>query len=177
MSDIEGSTHAAAAANNFNKIKCKVKYSVDPDVNASAIFVGTSDDFFILNKSMFSVFFIDGLHHSDQVKRDFENSLRCLNDGGFIVIHDCLPEREDTTHVPRDSKVWHGNVYKFCMNMGTYKNISYKTVDMDNGCMVIKKANINARWHEWHNVTWEYYFKNRREHMQIIKPVEIGTYL
>ena len=30
----------------------------------------------------FDLIFIDGLHHADQVKRDFENSLRCLNDNG-----------------------------------------------------------------------------------------------
>lgn len=87
----------------------------------------------------FDIIFIDGLHHADQVKRDFENSLKCLNDGGFIVLHDTLPENEEGTLVPRQTKMWWGDVYKWCMELMTYDGIRYVTFNMDNGCTVVWK--------------------------------------
>ncbi len=127
-------------ANNFNLIKCKWKQGVDPDVKTDLVWTMTSDDFFEnVSPINFDLIFIDGLHHAGQVKRDFENSLRCLNDNGFIVIHDVLPTDESTTHVPRDSKIWHGDVYQFAMTIGSYNGIQFITYNIDNGCMVVGK--------------------------------------
>jgi hypothetical protein len=135
-------------ANNFDKIKCHIKTGIDPmpviapdkmDSYKHQIHFLESDLFFkthFINK--YDLIFIDGLHHADQVKRDFENSLNCLNDNGFIVIHDCLPKNENTTHVPRDNTFWHGSVYKFCMNM-EYYSVKSQTYSIDNGCMVIER--------------------------------------
>ena len=50
----------------------------------------TSDEFFELNNEKFDFVFVDGLEH-DQVRRDVENALRCLNPGGYIALHDMLP--------------------------------------------------------------------------------------
>ena len=128
-------------ANNYNKIICKNKVGVDPDVNDSEIRGMTSDDYFkeVLGKVEFDLIFIDGLHHADQVQRDFENSLKCLSDNGFIVIHDVLPENEAGTIVPRETKQWWGDVYKWAMRVCDYINIGYKTCNIDNGCMIIWK--------------------------------------
>lgn len=134
-------------ANNFDKIECGLKTGVDP--NCKEVFQMTSDDYFNVlfnrrgNVSMqqtFDLIFIDGDHTAEQVKRDFENSLKCLSDNGFIVIHDVLPENEEGTLVPRQTKKWWGTVYQFAMAIGLYENIEYKTYDIDEGCMVIKKS-------------------------------------
>jgi hypothetical protein len=102
----------------------------------------TSDVFFDKSpkpRRKFSLIFIDGLHHADQVERDFNNSLQCLSDDGYIVIHDCLPVEEITSLVPRQSKCWHGDVYRFIMKLHTYAGINFVTLNMDNGCCVVWK--------------------------------------
>lgn len=127
-------------ANNFNKIKCPEKYGVDPEVICKGVYKGCSDSYFENpHNQKWDLIFIDGLHHADQVKRDFENSLKYLSNNGFILIHDCLPENENTTHVPRDSKIWHGDVYKFVMTLRNYPGINFLTFNIDNGCCLVWK--------------------------------------
>ena len=109
----------------------------------------TSDEYFaaIENNNpppSFDLIFIDGLHHADQVKRDFENSLKYLSDTGYIVIHDVLPENEAGTIVPRETKQWWGDVYKWAMCIKNYDGIRYVTFSIDNGCMLVWKDN-NAK--------------------------------
>ena len=130
--------------NNFYKIKCSNKTGVDPQSSGNGVRSMTSDDYFaaIENndpKPIFDLIFIDGLHHADQVKRDFENSLRYLSDTGYIVIHDVLPENEEGTRVPRETKQWWGDVYKWAMNISSYNGIDYITFNIDNGCMLVWK--------------------------------------
>jgi hypothetical protein len=136
-------------SNNFDLIKCENKIGIDPAILISKkkgnyeLWGMISDEFFDINNNKFKydLIFIDGLHHADQVKRDFENSLKCLNDNGFIVIHDVLPENEQGTKVPRETKVWWGDVYKFAMTMHNY-GLEFKTYNIDNGCMVVSKTPI-----------------------------------
>jgi hypothetical protein len=70
----------------FNKIKCEYKTGVDPLRGGTHRMY--SDSFFEQNTETFDVIFIDGLHQYDQVSRDFSNSLNCLNENGFIILHD-----------------------------------------------------------------------------------------
>ncbi len=153
-------------ANNFDKIKCKIKIGVDPDKYAGATCQITSDDFFKYVEGImttnckvikdYDLIFLDGLHHADQVKRDFENSLKCLSDRGFIVIHDTLPTDEKYTHVPRDSKIWYGDVYKFACSLIRYHDIDYYTIDIDCGCTVIRhNAGVIGQTEYKRINTWE----------------------
>lgn len=150
---------------NFDLIDCESKCSVDPDYKANAIVKKTSDEFFeiwqsiqgeeirwpridgdsYLFKKHFDCIFIDGLHTAEQVKKDFENSLRFLSPNGFIVLHDCNPEKEEHTIVPRPKPTghWNGDVYKFAWRL--FKDKNFITVDIDCGCGVYsgnKKPNI-----------------------------------
>ena len=130
--------------NNFYKIKCSNKTGVDPQSSGNGVRSMTSDDYFaaIENndpKPVFDLGFIDGLHTKDQVKRDFENLLKYLSDDGFIVIHDVLPENEEGTRVPRETKQWWGDVYKWAMGAKQYPYVKVVTYNIDNGCMVICK--------------------------------------
>jgi hypothetical protein len=125
--------------NNFNKIECVKKTCVDPDPVAMADHIETSDSFFKHNINKFDLIFIDGLHHAEQVKRDFENALECLSAGGFIMLHDTCPHEEQFTKVPRATKLWYGDVYRFAMVLWKYREIEFMTLNADYGCTVIWK--------------------------------------
>lgn len=51
----------------------------------------TSDEFFSKNKKTYDIIFIDGDHRFPQVLKDFENSLKILNEFGIIIFHDSDP--------------------------------------------------------------------------------------
>lgn len=157
-------------SHNFDLIKIAEKTCVDPDPNAKADFICTSDDYFAHNKAAwhfdedkrFQLIFIDGLHHADQVKKDFENALECLARGGFIVLHDCNPPTEATTCVPRGAqREWCGDVYKFACRLGEYPGIDFCTVDFDYGCTVVWRDPSKVGKPVEKEITWEYFQENR----------------
>lgn len=140
----------------------------------TAIYTMTSDEYFAkFTKDTFDLIFIDGLHHADQVKKDFENSLRCLSDNGFIVIHDVLPENEEGTKVPRETKQWWGDVYKWAMNITQYQGINYKTFNIDNGCMLVWKDNTVAHELYIEFNTWEQYLEYGHRKLRVTDEVII----
>lgn len=61
------------------------------------LYQATSDDYFARHDPRavlggpIQFAFIDGLHHSDAVMRDFVNTERVCDPAGAIVLHDCLP--------------------------------------------------------------------------------------
>jgi hypothetical protein len=173
---------------NFDKIKIRAKQSVDPDPNARAIWCETSDDFFehwkpvvtidvttkdseqpeyISSDRRFDLIFIDGLHTAEQVKKDFENALKILSPDGFIVLHDCNPEKEEHTIVPRPTERghWNGDVYKFAFAF--YESPHVFTVDIDNGCMVIQNK-VGLRWNGVDYLNWDFFDENRKELLNLI---------
>ena len=150
---------------NFNAIECKKKVSVDPDPAANATFCMTSDEYFYNNFEVFDIIFIDGLHEYQQVKKDFENSYRVISANGFIILHDCNPIGEEFTSVPRETKVWYGDVYKFAAQLGT-NWLSFKTIDMDCGCGVFMP---NTQEYALREVpTWEHFEQNRDRLLNLI---------
>lgn len=160
------------AEQNFDKIRCEYKVSVDPDPNAHATFCMTSDEFFKTNKyfAPFDLVLIDGLHHADQVKKDFENSLQVLSPNGFIVIHDCNPLKEEHTIVPRPTKSghWHGDVYKYAIHIDVKH-----TVDIDCGCLVYRNMGFNPTGGYddlagWKDIDWDYFDQNRKELLNLV---------
>jgi SAM-dependent methyltransferase len=148
---------------NYNVINAKFKIGVDPDPNAKATFCGTSDEYFALPRVPYvDVCFIDGLHHADQVKRDFDNTLNVLKEGGVIIFHDTMPETIELTSVPRAKKGrWLGDVYKFILELNTYSEIDFRTLDFDNGCTVAWRDYSKPGIELEEEPTWEYYTKNK----------------
>lgn len=138
---------------NFGLIRCKFKIGVDPNPQSRASFTGTSDEFFKQwidyrdgdfygHHSRFDIIFIDGDHEHQQVKRDFDNAMQCLNEGGIILLHDTNPEREEYTHVPRDKpRRWNGNVMFFLWDLAKMNDVDYRTIAHDaNGLTIVKKS-------------------------------------
>jgi glycosyltransferase involved in cell wall biosynthesis len=77
----------------FNNIHFLNKTGVDPDpkFNNDNIEIYTSDEYFKTCVQNFDVIFIDGMHHAENVLRDFSNSIKFLNDNGSIFIDDIIP--------------------------------------------------------------------------------------
>lgn len=98
--------------NNFDKINCELKIGVDPAPNARATYPITSDEYFALNPVKADLYFLDGLHHSDQLERDIVNASRSLSPKGVLVIHDLNPNKEIEQLVPRQNKQWTGDCWR-----------------------------------------------------------------
>jgi hypothetical protein len=148
---------------NFDKIICEDKFCVDIDPNTNADFIGSTDDFFKQLNRNYDLYFIDASHIAEDVKRDFENCLRYCNNNSFIVLHDCNPEKEEHTIVPRPKPTghWNGDVYKFAASL-----IGQITVDIDNGCTIWKAGTEYKR--RKRKIDWEYFDKNRKEILNLI---------
>ena len=152
---------------NFDKIKCKYKSGVDPDHEAKATYQMTSDKFFKtwIYDETFDLIFIDGLHTAEQVQKDFENALKVISPNGFIVLHDCNPEKEEHTIVPRPTERghWNGDVYRFACRICSGND--FCTVDIDNGCGVFTGDYL---YKFYRAPSWQYFDTNRKELLNLI---------
>lgn len=100
---------------NFNKIKCREKFCIDPDSKAEADFELTSDEFFKINHKKFDCIFVDGLHEGHQVYKDIKNGIKFLNEGGVILCHDVNPKTFNNGYDFEDyngSGEWNGDSWK-----------------------------------------------------------------
>ena len=160
----------------FTRINCEYKQGVEPYPNikhfhyTSNIHIKTSDEYFESNDENFDIIFIDGLHHDDQVIKDIENSLNILNDGGTIVVHDCLPSNEREQERDDHGGVWLGDVWKGIAHLRmTRDDIKIQVVDSDLGCGIITKGKStkwDANGEVWNEYT--YYKSNRNQLMNVI---------
>lgn len=155
----------------FAPIKCKNKVGVDPFSGGTHRM--TSDDFFLKNTDGFDCIFIDGLHHYNQVKKDINNSLRCLNTNGVILIHDCLPKNLDAQSVPRTETDWNGDVWKAFVEARTNPNLDSYTCYADHGVgVILKRANknqLNLKMKNFQKLRFLDFYNNYKNMMNIIE--------
>lgn len=141
----------------------------------------TSDEFFAQNQKIYDIVFIDGLHHSEQVNRDIENSLNCTRDSAIIILHDCSPPLYQHSVVPfpgniGDNIAWTGDVYKSVLKFQKdNKHHTFFTVDTDWGVGVILKnveSKNNIPDHEYSSGidNWNYFNTNRTRLLNMITP-------
>lgn len=74
----------------------------------------TTDDFFLKNTQKYDCIFIDADHEYDSVKKDYENSLKSLNNGGYLIFHDISNTRTGVESCWKEIKNKHGEIYEFC---------------------------------------------------------------
>lgn len=167
---------------NFENIVCTLKLGVDPNYSYvshegnDVVLMMTSDEFFENPPhslafdwiSEFDLIFIDGLHTAEQVRKDFENSLKILSTHGFIVLHDCNPLKEEHTIVPRPTPTghWNGDVYKFVSRISL--NEQYCTVDVDCGCGVWKNDPTKPVVISDHIPSWTEFVHQRNQYLKLI---------
>jgi len=157
----------------FNHIKCKIKYSVDINPDSKPLYCGSSDSFFSQSKIIdikWDCIFIDAWHVADFVYRDLVNSVKHLNDGGVIFLHDVLPSKYEYT-------LESGNVQ--CQS--TWKVIPYvlkhhpelricSITDGNAGIGIVVKGNRTETLDINFNQFYDYYLmdKNRKLSQNII---------
>jgi hypothetical protein len=162
-----------ADGSNFNLIEVGMKESVDPAERnteyeiAKPTYNMTSDDFFLKHTDKkYDIIFIDGLHHSNQVDKDIENSIKSLNAGGVIILHDCNPIEEIHQRVPRETAAWNGDVWKSFVKFKN-NNLDWDcyTIDTDWGCGVLKKRNFENLTDD---MTYWWFSGNRKRLLNLI---------
>ncbi len=159
------------AGHCFSQIECENKIGVDPDRSSAATIHETSDEFFLSNKEKFDIGFIDGLHHSEQAIKDIDNLLASLNEGGTIVMHDCLPTSKRMQEIPLQEQCeWTGDTWRaFLYNRILSEDLEMCVVDCDWGCGIIRKGKQKTV-EIFHEPTYEEFQANKKEWMNIITP-------
>lgn len=143
---------------NFNQIHTPVKVGVEPHPHHGGTVRMTSDEFFAQNTQKFDLIFIDGLHISDQVDRDIQNSLKFLNDNGTIVMHDCNPAVEEAQRQYVVISDWNGDVWKSFVKAREFDNVDAVTANFDHGCGVLRvrknsdPISVPSELLEWDNL-------------------------
>ena len=160
----------------FSNILIDYKIGVDPVQGGNVR--KTSDDFFKNNLDKFDIIFIDGLHEYGQVNKDINNSLKALNDGGIILLHDCMPKSYFHQAVPRSRMSWNGDVWKNIVEARANPEIDTYTCFADEGIGIIfnrlnrNKLIINKK--NFKKLKFRDFYYNYREYLNIISAEEIN---
>lgn len=173
---------------NYKRIQCEHKESVDPyfsddhnkydltfsgelpyEIQSLLTYRLTSDDFFDNNENTYDLIFIDGLHTEEQVGKDIINGLKCLNDNGLIVVHDCLPRNYEAQVIPRIQGEWNGTVWKAIVEL-TRQGLDINVWEGDYGCAIISKTTDEKLLHypEKSNVEWADFVNYRDKMINVI---------
>jgi hypothetical protein len=153
----------------FMQISCQYKIGVDPNSESHCVtHKMTSDEFFLQNRKTFDLIFIDGLHHSEQVTKDIENAIKFLNNGGTIIVHDCLPKDEIEQIIPRQTKVWTGDVWKSWVKFRNRPDLRMHVFDVDYGIGIIQKGSQIPFYIEDKDLTWENFQKNKEIWLNLV---------
>lgn len=166
-----------SSGDTFNSVACEDKTGVDPNVDTT--FKMTSDDFFSQNEKTFDLIFVDGLHLAEQSLKDVKNSLRFLNKGGTIVMHDCRPrhEIEQRRKGSHRHKFWTGDVWKAFVQIRKMPDIDAAVFDTDWGLgVVVPKANTQPLIYEG-PLDWGIFVERRNELLRLMDFEEMQRFL
>lgn len=168
----------AADGFNYDKIFCDKKYACDPNTVEMDVkdnegqliktFKPNSDEFFDLVKNDFDVVFIDGDHTAEQVRKDITNALKC--NAKAIILHDTIPHSKEMQEVPRNTKVWTGDVWRAVVGfIESYPDVSVVTHRADFGLTVIYPEGKKTRKHfENKEITYEEFKENEVSLLNIL---------
>ena len=160
-------------SSNFDKIDIDHKVSIDPFPRGEVTFVGTSDEYFesITEDIKYDIIFIDGLHHSDQVLKDIENSLNHLSKKGTIVCHDSLPSTEKMQERDDHGGEWTGDVWKAIAELRVERiDLDISVVDTDYGCAIIRRGSNIPYETTQDYLTYSHYSANKYRMLNVISP-------
>lgn len=162
---------------NFYEIECENKECCDPYPSGEyaesvCTYRMASDDMFAMIPSdkKWDIIFVDGLHADDFAMRDIINSLKHLNRGGKIVVHDSLPDTKEHANETFEGGIWNGTVYRAIAAL-KYTGIDHYTINTDCGCCVIDyfENPEKLEYIEPLKITFEEYFDNWHELMNAVE--------
>jgi hypothetical protein len=164
-SKLDGDYLEIGCQNNilFDAVPMLNKIGVDPE--SGGTHKAYSDDFFRTNSQYFDVIFIDGLHIYDQVRRDVINSIKFLKPGGWVALHDMLPDDAISEHVPIiSSGPWCGDVWKVAFELVSSPGIEFKIIKIDCGVGLLRVTDSHADLNDLRSVLqdkrFEYLYEN-----------------
>ena len=130
---------------NFVKVECENKTSVDPEQFGYTTHQMTSDQYFdqLSEDIKFDIIFIDGLHLWEQCYKDINNSLKHLSPNGVIICHDMNPIEEMYQSRVKNSFIWNGDVWKAFVKLRSERNDLFTCMleDCDYGLGIITWGN------------------------------------
>jgi hypothetical protein len=95
----------------------------------------------------YDIILVDPFHEYDTSYRDLSNAFDLIDEGGMLVVHDCLPPSAEIAtpeFIPGD---WCGVTYRAYLDFVRARlDLEYKTVDVDYGCGLIRKLDRRSRW-------------------------------
>jgi hypothetical protein len=172
---------------NFNQIKCEHKSGVDRKTLEDLVNVEsnkriklyapcTSDTFFkkYIERN-YDIIFVDGSHKEADVDKDIDNSLKHLNEGGVIIIHDCMPPEWDMAQEKPMHGRWCGTVWRSIVKIRCSRNdLELNIVDCDLGCGILEKGEQEV--YKAHSLErcldWGFFNKNKNDIFNIISTEE-----
>lgn len=143
------------------------------------------------NGRTYDIMLVDPYHGYGTSYRDIEAAFGLLEDGGVMVVHDCLPpsrELASPTFIPDH---WCGETYRAYLNFVFDRvDVRYLTVDTDYGCGIIRKSSpkraaglsriveaLNyppaVRWHRARrdvDAAWRVFAAHRRSLLRLVRP-------
>ena len=148
----------------------------------------TSDDFFeqdaprVFAKRKVELALIDGMHVYEFALRDVENTLRYLDEGGVIIMHDCNPQDSKSAcsfdeWKARDFKgAWNVDVWKTILHLRSLRSdLTAFVLDCDHGLGIITKQKNEKAMHFSQNdiqkLAYEDFNANRNAWLDL-KPAE-----
>ena len=156
---------------SFSSVTIEKRVGVDPVEGGSHKM--TSDKFFSINKDLYDIIFIDGLHEYSQVIRDIKNSLNSLSMNGVIVLHDCLPRNIWNQITPRINSDWNGDVWKAIVECRTFDYIDTYTCVADQGMGIIlprkNRNNLELKTTNFKKLKYKDYFN---QHDDFMNPID-----
>jgi hypothetical protein len=160
---------------NFLKVNAEYKIGVEPfpmvDMKGLGINEVESDNFFdtLAAEQKFDIVFIDGLHTREQCLADILNSLKHLNEGGCILVHDCLPTAEYQTSKEDNNREWTGEVWKSIVDIQSKNGVRACTIDTDWGIGYITQDFYTdlVPFPDYMELTWEQYTTMRNQLLNI----------
>ncbi len=89
---------------------------------------------------------VDGWHTYRTAYRDLVQMFDLLNDGGILVVHDCLPLTREGASPAFHLGEWWGESYRAFLDFVLQNpSLDYVTIDCDHGCgVIIKNRDLGA---------------------------------
>ena len=95
-------------------------------------------------RATFDVIFVDGDHRYQTVHDDAAQAIRHLSDGGWLVMHDCLPENASQASDDREGNgPWCGGAYRVWQELlAAYPGAPAICVAADHGVGIMRRPAI-----------------------------------
>jgi hypothetical protein len=88
----------------------------------------------------YDVILVDPWHEYETSFRDLNDAVSLLSGNGTVVVHDCLPKREDLVQLPYRGGQWSGVTYRAFLDFAIQRALDYRVIDADFGCGIIRKG-------------------------------------